>query len=167
MSQQFCTNLTTGTYPIQNRGPTPVPCHVATPKLIIHLEINAFEINDIRSSKRVINRRTIGFDHDRSPSLILVIAVKLVIRVESVVRFPKLSGSGFVAFPVLRGAFREFVVLMDFRPDAGNGLLLFSSDHPNAGGGGRFDFFSVSLVDGKIELRFLLTAFLTQTPNAF
>lgn len=94
----------------------------------------------------------------------------MILRTESVVRFPKFSGSGFVAFPVLRGAFREFVVSMDFRPDAGNGLLLFSSDHPDAGGGDgrRFDFFSVSLVDGKIELRFLLTTFLTTlTPNAF
>jgi len=68
---------------------------------------------------------------------------------ELVVRYPKLSGLGFVALPVLRGAFREFVITMDFRPDSRHGLLLFSSDHPET----RFDFFSVSLVDGRVDFR--------------
>jgi len=66
-----------------------------------------------------------------------------------VVRYPKFLGTGYVAFPVLRGAYKEFTVTVDFRPDTHNGLLVFSSEHPNA----RSDFFSISLVDGKAEFR--------------
>jgi len=66
-----------------------------------------------------------------------------------VVKYPKFSGSGYIAFPVLRGAFKEFIVDVEFRPDLDSGLLLFSSDHPEA----RFDFFSVVLIQGHVEFR--------------
>ena len=66
-----------------------------------------------------------------------------------VVQYPKFMGTGYVAFPVLRGAYKEFTVTVEFRPDTHNGLLVFSSEHPNA----RSDFFSISLVDGRAEFR--------------
>jgi hypothetical protein len=75
------------------------------------------------------------------------------------VRYPKFSGSGFLALPTLRGADREFVIDIDFRPDdatlksknGGNRLLLFGSEHPDA----VFDFFSLALTeDGQIEFRY-------------
>lgn len=65
------------------------------------------------------------------------------------VKYPKFSGTGYMAFAVLRGAFKEFTVDIEFRPDKVNGLLLFSSDHPDA----RSDFFSVTLVNGHVEFR--------------
>jgi len=67
-----------------------------------------------------------------------------------IVRYPKFMGSGYIAFPVLRGAYKEFNIMIDFRPDTENGLMLFSSEHPNA----RADFFSITLIDGYAEFRF-------------
>ena len=59
------------------------------------------------------------------------------------------KGTGYVAFPVLKRAYKEFTITLEFRPMTRNGLLLFSSEHPNA----RSDFFSLALVNGHAELR--------------
>ena len=67
-----------------------------------------------------------------------------------VVKYPKFMGTGYMAFPVLRGAYKEFTITINFRPDTGNGLLMFSSEHENAVA----DFFSISLVDGFAEFRY-------------
>ena len=84
-----------------------------------------------------------------------------------IVRYPKFDGSGYLALPVLRGADQQFVIDVDFRPDAymtsSNAtptgqveLLLFSSDRDDA----QFDFFSVSrLTNGQIEFRFVSLLF--------
>ena len=86
-----------------------------------------------------------------------------------IVRHPKFDGSGYLALPVLRGADQQFVIDVDFRPDAdmtsSNAtptghveLLLFSSDRDDA----QFDFFSVSrLTNGQIEFRFVSLLFLS------
>jgi hypothetical protein len=66
-----------------------------------------------------------------------------------VVQFPKFMGTGYMAFPVLRGAYKEFTINIEFRPDTGNGLLLFSGADPSA----LSDFFSITLIDGYAELR--------------
>ena len=66
-----------------------------------------------------------------------------------VVKYPKFMGVGYLAFPVLRGAYKEFRLTVDFRPDTHNGLLLFSSEASDA----RSDFFSLSLMDGRLEFR--------------
>ena len=75
--------------------------------------------------------------------------ISLDLSADAAVRFPKFSGSSFIAFPVLRGAFKEFVVNLQFRPESNDGLLLFSADHPDAS----YDFFSVTLIDGRVEFR--------------
>jgi len=64
-------------------------------------------------------------------------------------KYPKFSGTGYIAFPVLRGAHREFHLIVELRPDVLNGLVLFSAAHPDA----QSDFFSLSLQRGRIELR--------------
>ena len=66
-----------------------------------------------------------------------------------VVRYPKFLGFGYMAFPVLRGAYLEFEFTIEFRPDTLNGLLLFSSETPTA----NTDFFSVAIIDGLVEFR--------------
>ena len=66
-----------------------------------------------------------------------------------VVQFPKFLGTGYMAFPVLRNSYREFQIIISFRPDTSNGLLLFSGTHPTA----HSDFFSLTLVDGYAEFR--------------
>ena len=65
-------------------------------------------------------------------------------------------GTGYMAFPVLRGAYKEFTITVTFRPDTGNGLLMFSSEHANAVA----DFFSISLVDGFAEFRYCSRVYL-------
>lgn len=60
-------------------------------------------------------------------------------------------GNGYIAFPVLRGAYKDLSIILEFRPDTLNGLVLFSAGHPYA----RSDFFSVSLVDGHVEFRYV------------
>ena len=83
-----------------------------------------------------------------------------------IVRYPKFDGSGYLALPVLRGADQQFIIDIDFRPDAdtmtsspGTGhveLLLFTSDRDDA----QFDFFSVTrLQNGQIEFRFVNSVF--------
>jgi len=67
-------------------------------------------------------------------------------------KYPKFSGTGYIAFPVLRGAHREFHVIVELRPEVLNGLVLFSAGHPDA----QSDFFSLSLQRGRIELRFAI-----------
>ncbi|XP_041360084.1 pikachurin-like [Gigantopelta aegis] len=66
------------------------------------------------------------------------------------VRYPKFRGTGFLALPVLRNAHKEFRISLEFLPEAKHGLLLFSAEIEGA----KADFFSVSLVDGFVELRF-------------
>ncbi|KAL5016942.1 hypothetical protein ScPMuIL_006531 [Solemya velum] len=66
------------------------------------------------------------------------------------VRYPKFSGTGFLALPVLKTGYKEFDIDIEFRPWAKNGLLLFSADHPSS----QSDFFSIILVNGLIEFRF-------------
>ena len=65
------------------------------------------------------------------------------------VKYPRFFGTGYIAFPVLRGANREFVINLEFRPESKDGLILFSADQPDA----KFDFFSIALVHGKVEFR--------------
>lgn len=66
------------------------------------------------------------------------------------IRFPRFRGSGYLALPVLQDAYKEFAVAVEFRPEAQNGLLLFSAEFEDA----RKDFFSIALVNGFIEFRF-------------
>ncbi|XP_046330214.1 pikachurin-like [Haliotis rufescens] len=64
--------------------------------------------------------------------------------------YPKFHGMGYLALPVLKNGYRDFRISMEFRPEAKNGLLLFSAELDDA----KTDFFSVALVDGYIEFRF-------------
>ncbi|KAK7495830.1 hypothetical protein BaRGS_00012820, partial [Batillaria attramentaria] len=66
------------------------------------------------------------------------------------IRFPRFRGTGYLALPVLRDAYKEFAVAVEFRPEAKNGLLLFSAEFEDA----RKDFFSIALVNGFVEFRF-------------
>jgi len=53
--------------------------------------------------------------------------------------------------PIDASSVREFSVHIEFRPETNNGLMLFSADRLDA----KYDFFSVSLVDGKAEFRYV------------
>lgn len=66
------------------------------------------------------------------------------------VKYPKFNGDGYLAFPVLTDSYQRFEVLLEFRPEDINGLILFSAEMKNA----ESDFFSLSLVDGFVEFRY-------------
>ncbi|ESP03639.1 hypothetical protein LOTGIDRAFT_224298 [Lottia gigantea] len=66
------------------------------------------------------------------------------------VRFPNFYGIGYLGLPVLKDGYKEFAIVIEFRPQAQNGLLLFSSESESA----KSDFFSITLVDGFVEFRF-------------
>ena len=75
--------------------------------------------------------------------------MEVLMLVDVMVKFPMFIGTGYLAFPVLRGAYKEFTIKMEFRPDTHNGLLMYTGEYPNA----QLDFFSISLVDGYAQLR--------------
>ena len=104
--------------------------------------------------------------------------VRLYYAAEVIVRYPKFDGSGYLALPVLRGADRQFVIDIEFRPDdvdsvesnvttatadgGGVQLMMFSSDRDDA----QFDFFSVTrLRNGQIEFRFVWKRLLLHDPT--
>ncbi|KAK6179410.1 hypothetical protein SNE40_011777 [Patella caerulea] len=66
------------------------------------------------------------------------------------VRYPQFFGMGYLALPVLKDGYKEFTIVVEFRPQAQNGLLLFSSETESA----KSDFFSIALIDGYVEFRF-------------
>ena len=69
------------------------------------------------------------------------------------IRYPRFLGEGYIVLSPLRGpAFKEFSILIEFRPETSNGLLLFNADKFDA----RYDFFSVSLIDGKADFRLVI-----------
>lgn len=81
----------------------------------------------------------------------------MLVTADVVIKYPKFSSSGFIAFP--RPPARQIVFDVDvqFRPDALTGLLLFVDDdlyiHDAR-------FFSAAIVRGRLEFRysFLLSA---------
>ncbi|KAL3869158.1 hypothetical protein ACJMK2_041871 [Sinanodonta woodiana] len=66
------------------------------------------------------------------------------------VRYPKFYGNSYLALPVLKNAYKDLEIFMEFKPTANFGLLLFSSEFENA----KADFFSLALIDGFAEFRF-------------
>ena len=68
---------------------------------------------------------------------------------DTVVKYPKFSGTGYMAFPVLRGSHERFTMVVEFRPDIDEGLILFSADNSDV----QFDFFSLTILNGRLEFR--------------
>lgn len=70
-----------------------------------------------------------------------------------VIKYPKFSSSGFIAFPRPPETRREFEVDLEFRPDLLTGLLVFAADDLHL----RQLFFSVAVVKGRVEFRYVCT----------
>ncbi|KAH9489415.1 hypothetical protein Btru_037656, partial [Bulinus truncatus] len=66
------------------------------------------------------------------------------------IKYPKFYGTGYLALPVLRNSHKEFQVNLLFRPEASDGLVLFSAEAPDA----KSDFFALLLKDGFVTFRF-------------
>ena len=94
------------------------------------------------------------------PHVLLTFAVVWLL-VGLVVRYPRLLGDGFVAFPPLSTGFKEFQVTVYFRPETPNGLIVLSADQPDADQ----DFFSLALLNGRADFRQALIKFYSLSFN--
>ncbi|XP_017695325.1 PREDICTED: basement membrane-specific heparan sulfate proteoglycan core protein, partial [Lepidothrix coronata] len=60
------------------------------------------------------------------------------------------SPQSFLPLPTIKDAYKRFEILISFRPDAADGLLLYNGQRKNSGA----DFISFGLVGGRPEFRF-------------
>ncbi|XP_043475420.1 pikachurin isoform X1 [Leptopilina heterotoma] len=69
---------------------------------------------------------------------------------ETEVRSPRFTGSGWLAFPALRAAYKHVQLELEFRPEAWDGVLLLAGERDDLQG----DFMALILHHGFIEFRF-------------
>ncbi|OAD62125.1 Pikachurin [Eufriesea mexicana] len=69
---------------------------------------------------------------------------------EAEVRSPRFTGSGWLAFPALKGAYKHVQLELEFRPEAWDGILLLAGERDDLQG----DFIALILHHGFIEFRF-------------
>lgn len=68
---------------------------------------------------------------------------------ESEVRSPRFTGSGWLAFPALRAAYKHVQLELEFRPEAWDGILLLAGERDDLQG----DFMALILHHGFVEFR--------------
>ncbi|XP_072515093.1 pikachurin-like [Salminus brasiliensis] len=66
------------------------------------------------------------------------------------VRFPKFSGYSHVAFEPLKNSYYSFELILEFRADSEDGLLLYCGENDQGEG----DFASLALIRGKLHFRY-------------
>ncbi|XP_047362838.1 pikachurin isoform X2 [Vespa velutina] len=71
-------------------------------------------------------------------------------QLEVEVRSPRFTGSGWLAFPALRAAYKHVQLELEFRPEAWDGVLLLAGERDDLQG----DFMALILHHGFIEFRF-------------
>ncbi|XP_059473292.1 pikachurin [Neocloeon triangulifer] len=65
-------------------------------------------------------------------------------------RIARFSGQSFLAFPALRGAYKDVQVTLEFKPETTDGVLLLAAERDDMAG----DFLALVLVDSFLEFRF-------------
>ncbi|XP_076289141.1 pikachurin isoform X3 [Lasioglossum baleicum] len=71
-------------------------------------------------------------------------------QLEAEVRSPRFTGSGWLAFPALKAAYKHVQLELEFRPEAWDGILLLAGERDDLQG----DFMALILHHGFIEFRF-------------
>ncbi|KAI4892118.1 hypothetical protein NFI96_017894 [Prochilodus magdalenae] len=66
------------------------------------------------------------------------------------VRFPKFSGYSYVAFEPLKNSYYSFEIILEFRADSEDGLLLYCGENDQGEG----DFASLALIRGRLHFRY-------------
>uniref|UniRef100_A0A8C7RK06 EGF like, fibronectin type III and laminin G domains n=1 Tax=Oncorhynchus mykiss TaxID=8022 RepID=A0A8C7RK06_ONCMY len=67
-----------------------------------------------------------------------------------VVKYPQFYGFSHVAFEPLKNSYQSFQIMLVFKTDSENGLLLFCGENEHGSG----DFTSLALIHGKLHFRF-------------
>ncbi|XP_017875382.1 pikachurin isoform X1 [Ceratina calcarata] len=71
-------------------------------------------------------------------------------QLEAEVRSPRFTGSGWLAFPALKAAYKHVQLELEFRPEAWDGVLLLAGERDDLQG----DFMALILHHGFVEFRF-------------
>lgn len=71
-------------------------------------------------------------------------------QLEAEVRSPRFTGSGWLAFPALKAAYKHVQLELEFRPETWDGILLLAGERDDLQG----DFMALILHHGFIEFRF-------------
>ena len=61
---------------------------------------------------------------------------------------PSFSGESYLAYPAIN-AFTELEIIMEFQPNATEGVLLYEAQNEE----GRGDFVSLGIIDNHVEFR--------------
>ncbi|GBL69816.1 hypothetical protein AVEN_181466-1, partial [Araneus ventricosus] len=64
-------------------------------------------------------------------------------------KYPRFREDSYIAVPILRDAHKSMQVTLEFRPEANDGLILYSGEKLDLRG----DFISITLNKGFIEFR--------------
>uniref|UniRef100_A0A4W5LFH0 EGF like, fibronectin type III and laminin G domains n=1 Tax=Hucho hucho TaxID=62062 RepID=A0A4W5LFH0_9TELE len=67
-----------------------------------------------------------------------------------VVKYPQFYGFSHIAFEPLKNSYQSFQIMLEFKTDSENGLLLFCGENEHGSG----DFTSLALIHGKLHFRF-------------
>lgn len=73
------------------------------------------------------------------------------------VKRPRFSGTSYLALPTLRNAHRSLQIILEFKPEVFEGVLLYSGQEPGLEG----DFVAIVISQGFIEFRCLLQMCIT------
>ena len=72
---------------------------------------------------------------------------------DAAIRSPRFSGRSWVAFPALRAAYKRVSLVLEFRPETWDGVLLLAGERDDMSG----DFLAVVLHQGFVQLRYTPT----------
>ena len=87
-------------------------------------------------------------DNDNNESR-LTTCMRNFLLAEAEVRSPRFTGSGWLAFPALKAAYKHVQLELEFRPEAWDGILLLAGERDDLQG----DFMALILHHGFIEFR--------------
>lgn len=80
---------------------------------------------------------------------LLFVCCLLILQAELDVKSPRFSGSGWLAFPALRAAYKHVQLDLEFRPEAWDGILILAGERDDLQG----DFMALILHHGFVEFR--------------
>lgn len=68
------------------------------------------------------------------------------------IRSPRFTGQGWLAFPALQAAYKHVQLEMEFRPEAWDGILFLTGERDDMTG----DFMALLLHQGFLEFRYVI-----------
>lgn len=76
---------------------------------------------------------------------------------------PRFTGSSWLAFPALRGAYKHVQLTLELRPEAYDGIFFLTGERDDMAG----DFMALLLHQGFVEFRYVLQFFFNLENHSF